>query len=152
MQWLPEAWEASDQAGPWRVYGHGKETVWTIKFNVAKPLLGTAALRVALAGVNGMRGGLAVAVNGQSAGAVGDGSNPDNLRLINTDAIRYNTDKGLWQERTLKFDAALLKPGENTMTFTVPAGEVGTGVVWDYLRLELDETAKFVAVLVKAGQ
>ena len=64
-------------------------------------------------------------------------SNPDNPRLINTDAIRYNTDKGLWQQRTLKFDAKLLRPGDNTMTFTVPAGDVSTGVVWDYLRLEL---------------
>ena len=99
---------------------------------------------MALAGVNGLRGGLAVAVNGQSAGAIGDGSNPDNPRLINTDAIRYNTDKGLWQQRTLKFDAALLKTGENTMTFTVPAGDLQSGVVWDYLRLELDENARMV--------
>ena len=135
----------TDQSGPWKVYGRGKETVWTIKFNMAKPEHGVAALRVGLAGVNGLRGGLPVMVNGQSAGALGDGSNPDNPRLINTDAIRYNTDKGLWQQRTLKFDAALLKPGENTMTFTVPAGEVSSGVVWDYLRLELDENAKLVS-------
>ena len=131
----------TDQTGPWRVYGHGRETVWTIKFNVAKPVKGQAALRVALAGVDGMRNGLAVSINGQSAGAVGDASNPDNARLIQTNAIRYNTDKGLWQQRTLKFDAALLKEGENTMTFTVPAGDLQSGVVWDYLRLELDEKA-----------
>ena len=48
-----------------------------------------------------------------SAGAIGDGSNPDNRAPHQTNAIRYNTDKGLWQQRTLKFDAALLKPGEN---------------------------------------
>jgi rhamnogalacturonan endolyase len=128
----------TDQTGPWRRYGRGKETVWTIKFNMPKASNGTAALRVALAGVNGLRSGLAVAINGKSAGAIGDGSNPDNPHLIGTDAIRYNTDKGLWQQRTLKFDAALLKPGMNEMTFTVPAGGVDTGVVWDYLRLELD--------------
>jgi rhamnogalacturonan endolyase len=91
-------------------------------------------------------------VNGQSAGAIGDGSSPDNARLINTDAIRYNTDKGLWQQRTLKFDAALLKQGENEMTFTVPAGDLQSGVVWDYLRLELDENSKFdVATPPRAG-
>ena len=132
----------TNQRGPWEVYGSGRATVWTIKFNLPKPVQGLAALRVALAGVDGLRGGLAVAVNGQSAGAIGDGSNPDNARLIGTNAIRYNTDKGLWQQRTLKFDAALLKPGVNEMTFTVPAGDLQSGVVWDYLRLELDENSK----------
>ena len=142
----------TNQRGPWAVYGSGRQTVWTIKFNMAKPGQGLAALRVGLAGVNSMRGGLAVAVNGQSAGAIGDGSSPDNARLINTDAIRYNTDKGLWQQRTLKFDAALLKQGENEMTFTVPAGDLQSGVVWDYLRLELDENSKFdVATPPRAG-
>jgi rhamnogalacturonan endolyase len=106
---------------------------------------GTASLRVGLAGVDGLRNGLAVAVNGKSAGAIGDSSNPDNQRLIQTNAIRYNTDKGLWQQRTLKFDAALLQSGENTMTFTVPAGDLQSGVVWDYLRLELDENAKIAS-------
>ena len=139
----------TDQSGPWKVYGRGKETVWTIKFSMPKAEHGMAALRVALAGANS-RGALAVSVNGQYAGAIGDGSNPDNPRLINTDAIRYNTDKGLWQQRTLKFDAALLKAGENTMTFTVPAGEVSSGVVWDYLRLELDENGTAPAVVPAA--
>jgi rhamnogalacturonan endolyase len=142
----------TDQTGPWRVYGRGRETVWTIKFNVEKPEHGLAALRVGLAGVDGLRNGLAVAVNGKSVGAVGDGSNPDNLRLIGTNAIRYNTDKGLWQQRTLKFDAALLKPGENNMTFTVPAGDVQSGVVWDYLRLELNEDAKAPASPIPSGE
>jgi rhamnogalacturonan endolyase len=132
-----EKYPQTDQRGPWAVYGRGRETVWTIKFNMAKQERGRAALRVGLAGVNGMRGGLAVRVNGQSAGAIGSGGDTDNGPLRNTDAIRYNTDRGLWQERTLKFDAALLKPGENTMAFTVPAGDLQSGVVWDYLRLEL---------------
>jgi rhamnogalacturonan endolyase len=143
----------TDQTGPWRIYGRGKETVWTIKFNMAQPGKGLAALRVALAGVDGLRNGLAVTVNGKSAGAIGDGSNPDNPRLIGTNAIRYNTDKGLWQQRTLKFDAALLKSGENVMTFTVPAGDLQSGVVWDYLRLELDPKASFTpAPAQHAGQ
>ena len=85
---------------------------------------------------------LPVTLNGQAVGAVGGGGDPDNAGLRNTDAIRYNTDKGMWQERTLKFDAALLKQGENEMTFTVPAGDLQSGVVWDYLRLELDENGK----------
>jgi len=132
----------TDQRGPWAKYGMGKETVWTIHFNMPAATKGTAALRVALAGVNGLRNGLPVAVNGHDVGALGDGSNPDNPRLLNTDAIRYNTDKGLWQQRTLTFDAKLFRAGDNTMTFTVPAGDLSSGVVWDYLRLELADTAK----------
>jgi len=53
--------------------------------------------------------------------------------------------RGLWQQRTLKFDAALLKPGVNQMTFTVPAGDLQSGVVWDYLRLELARVPKFAS-------
>jgi len=124
--------------GPWAVYGNGRTTVWTIKFNMDKAVAGTAYFRVALAGVNGITQ-LAVAVNGKSAGAIGDGRDPNNARLITTNTIRYNSDKGLSQERTLKFDAGLLKAGENTMTLTVPGGDLQSGVVWDYLRLELAE-------------
>jgi rhamnogalacturonan endolyase len=131
----------TDQHGPWTIYGSGRQTVWTIKFNMAKPVQGLAAFRVALAGVNGISQ-LAVAVNGQSIGAIGDGRDPDNARLITTNSIRYNADKGLNQQRTLRFDAALLKPGVNEMTLTVPAGDLQSGVVWDYLRLELDENSK----------
>jgi rhamnogalacturonan endolyase len=93
---------------------------------------GRATLRVALAGADG-HGGLAVGVNGQEVGTIYPTA---------TNALRYNTHTGVWQERKLTFDAALLKPGENQMQLTVPAGEVTSGVVYDYLRLELDENGK----------
>ena len=131
----------SNTRGPWAIYGRGRETAWTIRFTRDKRVTGLAAFRVALAGVNAITQ-LGVAVNGQSVGAIGDGSNMDNPPLITTNTIRYNSDKGLWQERTLMFDAALLKAGENTMTLTVPGGDLQSGVVWDYLRLELDENHK----------
>ena len=75
-----------------------------------------------------------VGVNGQSVGSI---------KTVATNALRYNTDKGIWREYTLAFDAALLKPGENEMQLTVPAGELTYGVVYDYLRLELDESRTF---------
>jgi rhamnogalacturonan endolyase len=90
---------------------------------------GEAALRVALAGSDG-NGGLAISVNGKSVGT---------LRPTPTNALRYNTNKSVWQELTQKFDAALLKRGGNEIQLTVPAGDVTTGVVYDYLRLELKE-------------
>jgi len=128
--------------GPWRIYGRGRATTWTIKFNLDGQPEGSAAFRVALAGADGAAR-VPVAVNGQSAGAVGGGpAGSANSPITSTNALRYNTDKGIWQERTLTFDAALLKKGENVLTLTVPAGDVNSGLVYDYLRLELNENSK----------
>jgi len=129
----------TDNTGPWRVWGRGRATTWTIKFNLDKSPEGYAALRVALAGADGTHI-LPVAVNGHSVGAIGDNSSAANAPIVATNAIRYNTDKGQWQQRTLTFDASVLHQGENVMTLTVPAGDLENGVVWDYLRLELNES------------
>ena len=51
---------------------------------------------------------------------------------------RHQT-QGLWYERQFEFGASMLKAGENTLTLTVPAGPINNGVIYDYLRLELDE-------------
>ncbi|MGA2581659.1 MAG: polysaccharide lyase family protein [Tepidisphaeraceae bacterium] len=115
----------------WRAWGQGRATTWTIKFNMDKDEQGQAVLRVALAGADG-GGGLAVGVNGKNVGVI---------QTVATNALRYNTDKGVWRQYTQPFDASLLKQGENSMTLTVPAGDLTTGVVWDYLRLELNENA-----------
>ncbi|HVT90728.1 MAG TPA: polysaccharide lyase family protein [Tepidisphaeraceae bacterium] len=130
-----ESLEEYPQGGsktPWQNYGRGRATTWTIKFNMDKATKGEAALRVALAGADG-QSGLIVGVNGKEVGTI---------RPVGTNALRYNTNKSVWYEYTQKFDASLMKQGENEMTLTVPAGEVTTGVVYDYLRLELDENAK----------
>jgi rhamnogalacturonan endolyase len=116
----------------WRTIGRGRATTWTIKFKMAKAEQGRATLRVALAGADG-GGGLAVAVNGQTVGTI---------HTVATNALRYNTDKGVWREYAQPFDAALLKPGDNEMKLTVPAGDLTSGVVYDYLRLELNEDAR----------
>ena len=131
----------TDQTGPWRVYGRGRASTWTINFDMDKAPQGQAVLRVALAGSDGgaglanpgAPGGLVVGVNGNSVGGI---------RFISTNALRYNTNKGVWREYSQPFDASLLKQGENSLTLTVPAGELTSGVVYDYLRLELNEDAK----------
>ena len=74
------------------------------------------------------------------------------LHPVATNALRYNTDKGVWYQYVQKFDASLLKPGENTMTFTVPAGDVTTGVVWDYVRLELNDGSKAYPIAPDSGR
>ena len=136
--WVKPATPGQDM---WRTIGHGRATTWTIKFNMDKAEQGQATLRVALAGADG-NGGLAVAVNGQSVGTI---------RTVATNALRYNTDKGVWREYTQTFDAALLKPGENEMKLTVPAGDLTSGVVYDYLRLELNEDYKPATASVATG-
>jgi rhamnogalacturonan endolyase len=127
----PFGWLRTAAAGEdlWRTIGRGRATTWTIKFPMDEAGRGQASLRVALAGADG-NGGLAVAVNGQNVGTI---------RPTATNALRYNTDKGVWQERVQTFDGALLKAGENQIQLTVPAGEVTSGVVYDYLRLELKD-------------
>ncbi|HWA10289.1 MAG TPA: polysaccharide lyase family protein [Opitutaceae bacterium] len=131
-----EEYPQTNQSGPWRIYGRGTATTWTIKFEMPKAEHGQAVLRVSLAGADA-NGGLIVGVNGQEVGT---------LHPTSTNALRYNTDKGIWQEQDQRFDASLLKAGTNEIQLTVPAGEVTSGVVYDYLRLELDETPKPVAL------
>jgi len=130
----------TDTTGPWRIYGRGRATTWTIKFNMDKNPQGYAALRIALDGADGSS--LAIAVNGADVGT---------LRPLGTNALRYNTDSTVWQELTQTFDAALLKKGENTITLTVPTGEVTSGVVYDYLRLELNESYKVDGTRIAAA-
>ncbi len=134
----------TNEAGPWKIYGQGRATTWTIKFNLPSAPKGQATLRVALAGSDGTAGlanpgapgGLAVGVNGQGVGSI---------HFISTNALRYNTNTGVWREYRQAFDASQLKAGENEIQLTVPAGELTSGVVYDYLRLELDENQKFAS-------
>jgi rhamnogalacturonan endolyase len=88
---------------------------------------GTAVLRLAICGT-GTRA-IDVSVNGVSAGQIqlgpGDG------------VITHHQVQGFWYERQFEFDASKLKPCENTLTLTVPAGPVNNGAIYDYLRLEL---------------
>ncbi len=125
------AQDTTGTLGPWRLYGRGRATTWTIKFEMPSAPTGEATLRVALAGSNAEQ--LSITVNGKPAGVI---------HPMRTDAIRYNTDKGIWQEIPVHFDAALLQAGENRLQLTVPAGDVTSGVVYDYLRLELDPNGK----------
>ncbi|HVS52056.1 MAG TPA: polysaccharide lyase family protein [Opitutaceae bacterium] len=135
-----EQYPQTNQRGPWGIYGRGRACTWTIKFNLDQPAQGVAALRLALAGADAQQ--LIVGVNGKETGAI---------RPLSTNALRYNTNKSVWQEQTLKFDAALLKAGENEIQLTVPAGELTSGVVYDYLRLELDPGAKLAVASVAAN-
>lgn len=111
--------------------GQGRSTTWSIIFQLPGPPRGKATLRLGLAAFDTRS--LTVTVNDQPAGVV-TGVMP-NLAIIR-DGIT-----GYWSQRDLAFDAALLRAGRNVMQLTVPAGSLTSGVIYDYLRLELDETA-----------
>lgn len=110
--------------------GQGRSTTWTVHFNLPEAPHGTATLRLAICGV-GTRS-LTVDLNNQSLGSV---SNLVYNATINRDGIG-----GYWMEHNLAFDASLMKPGTNVLELTIPAGGLTSGILYDYLRLELDDT------------
>ena len=99
-------------------------------FDLAAAAKGQATLRLALCGTATRE--LQVTVNDQPAGKIalpfGDG------------AIARHGRQGLWYERELGFDASLLKSGTNVLKIIVPAGPINNGILYDYVRLELDES------------
>ena len=70
---------------------------------------------------------------GQGIGTV---SNLVYNATINRDGIG-----GYWAEHDLAFDASWMKAGDNVLKLTIPAGGLMNGILYDYLRLELDENA-----------
>jgi rhamnogalacturonan endolyase len=109
----------------------GMATPWTILFDMSQaPAGGKATLRLAISGTRTRT--IAVAVNEQSAGEVVLASGDSTFS-------GRNGIQGIWYERELVFDATMLKAGSNNLTLNIPAGAIGNGVMYDYLRLELDE-------------
>jgi rhamnogalacturonan endolyase len=106
----------------------GRATPYKISFDVSSDPKGTATLRLAICGT-GTRY-IDVEVNGQSAGKI------DNL--IGDGVITRHGTQGIWYERELVFDAGLMHAGSNTLVLIVPAGPVNNGIMYDYLRLELE--------------
>jgi Polysaccharide lyase family 4, domain III len=80
--------------------------------------------------------GLEVSVNDKPAGTI------DQLMAGDATIVRHGI-QGIWYERELPFNASLMKQGDNTLTLTIPAGSVNNGIIYDYLRLELDDTKTF---------
>jgi len=104
-------------------------TPFSIAFDLGKAPLGKATLRLAICGGNAPY--VDVTVNQQPAGRID--------RLAGDPTIARNGISGIWYERELPFDASLMKAGANVMQLIVPAGPVTSGILYDYLRLELEE-------------
>jgi rhamnogalacturonan endolyase len=110
--------------------GNGRATPWTVTFDLPHDPRGKAVLRVAIAGGGGRQ--IAVAMNDKPAGSID--RFPDS-------AISHNGMLGIWREHEVPIDVSLMKAGPNVLKLTMPAGPVNNGVVYDYLRFELDESA-----------
>ena len=117
------------------VRASGRATPFTVTFEHAAAPTGKATLRLALCGTGTRE--LTVEVNDQPAGKIALGQGDG--------VIARHGIQGLWYERELSFDAALLKRGPNILKIVVPAGPVNNGVVYDYLRLELAEGTPMTA-------
>jgi len=122
---VPHDEDSNDQTGR----GKGRATPWKINFNLAKaPAAGDqAVLRLALAGVSARS--IDVEVNGKPAGSI--------TGLVYNATINRDGVEGSWVEKDVVFDGALLRAGANTLTLTVPAGGITSGIAYDVLRLEL---------------
>ena len=119
---------AKDDSGK----GRGDETTWKVSFDLPKNPTGKATLRIAFAGTEAKN--LTLKMNDQTISVLTD--------LPNTSVIHRDADRGYWQEKAVSFDASMMKSGTNVLQLIVPAGNVMSGVEYDYLRLELDENGK----------
>ena len=110
----------------------GRATPFAVTFELPAAPAGTATLRIALCGTGTRE--LEIVVNDRPAGKIalgpGDG------------AITRHGRQGLWYERELAFEAGMLRSGTNLLKIIVPAGPINNGILYDYVRLELDENVK----------
>lgn len=115
---------------PPRIDGQSaRGTTWSIAFESPTAQRGKATLRLAIAGSRARRG-IDVTVNDKEAGNTGP--------LPDTGVMHRDGIRGYWCERLVAFDAALLKSGTNVIKLTVPARNWVEGVLYDYLRLEVE--------------
>ncbi len=105
-----------------------KGGVWTVNFNVTKPVTGNAYLTIAVAGGTG---NVQFALNGQNVGSISYNDDGSVRRQANRSG-RYGLDE-------FTFPASLLKQGENTLTLTNTSSAGGNnGLMYDTIVLESD--------------
>ena len=111
------------------IRGTGNATPYTVEFDLPSAPNGKAILRFAICGT-GTRS-VDVEVNGKPAGKLEN--------LMGDGVITRHGSTGIWYERDVNFDASLMQKGANTLKIIVPEGSVNNGMVYDYIRLELDD-------------
>lgn len=112
-------------------YAVVRGTKWNVNFDLAEPKKGKGTLRLAICG---SRKGeiIYVSLNGKPIGNTG---HLPEMGVMHRDGIR-----GKEVETNLTFDAQLLQKGKNTIQLSFDAKKWPFGVLYDYLRLELDDS------------
>ena len=112
--------------------GEGRATPYRIRFQLDKaPAAGSrATLRLAICGTAAPE--LRLAVNSLYAGDVP-------LQQTHDGVITRHGSQGIWYETQFAFDGRKLRKGWNDLTLTLPPGSLNSGILYDYLRLELAE-------------
>jgi rhamnogalacturonan endolyase len=107
-----------------------QSTTWTIKFGLSQSPRGKATLRLTFCGTHAGCN-VEVFVNDKSIGDTGP--------LPSTSAMQRDGIRAFWIEKPMSFDAALLQGGVNTIKLKSHANTWSQGVMYDVVRLELDE-------------
>jgi rhamnogalacturonan endolyase len=132
---LPVPGEQDDDAMPVRALGRAevRETTWSIEFDWSQPARGRATLRLAFCGTH--RGcHVEVLVNGEYVGDTGI--------LPSTSAMQRDSARAYWIEKAIPFEASRLRPGRNVIQLKSHATSWSQGVMYDCLRLEIDEPGR----------
>jgi rhamnogalacturonan endolyase len=109
-----------------------QSTTWSIKFGLSQKPRGTATLRLAFCGTHASCN-VEAFVNDKSIGDTG--------ALPSTSAMQRDGIRAFWIEKPLHFDAALLRGGVNSIKLKSHANTWSQGVMYDVVRLELNEPA-----------
>jgi len=116
---------------PERIRAAGvKPSTWSIRFNLEDVPEGRATLRLAFCGTH--RGcNVEVLVNGDSVGETGT--------LPSTSAMQRDGIQAFWIEKPIEFDASHLRQGDNVIQLKSHANSWSQGVMYDCVRLEIQE-------------
>lgn len=124
------------QPGKAEANGRYVGPTWKIEFNTPSKVTGTATLRLSICSSYGPSQ-LNIKLNGAVIGTTG--------RLMESSVMHRD---GIRSEalilRDIKFDASKLQPGNNIIELTKNATGGADEVMYDYVRLELDEGKSFV--------
>lgn len=115
------------------IRGEGRATPYRVNFTMsaddfANASSDKAVLRLAICGTACET--LQFEVNGTPAGSLA-------LTQTRDGVITRHGSHGIWHEEQFAFDSSLLKEGANSLSIIVPAASLNSGVLYDYIRLEL---------------